>query len=261
MTKPLPATTAHEIFDGIGAIMLGLRHYLDEEEFAHKRLSREIAKLMAVDAGTAWFLKAMYLTAFGKGDEALYASEVAVRNNISTQQLGKMAINVYGNLAAHARGIEYLISATDPRNGHFTEFISWLVLFGGIRAAHRHCVQARQMGLEVPPLPVDLERAIAAIDFFDSPSFGDSQIATMLDTFCVAMMKRGLLISENQTRLVQFDDGAIQFQLPIDVSAEVGSEMTLEAIENALTIPFCGSAVSVSFVLQHEKSTIAPIPA
>ena len=92
MSTPTPVTTANEISVGISAIMVGLRRYLEHEEFVHKRLSREIDKLMVIDAGAAWSLKAMYCTAFGKADEAIYASETAMRNNISTPQMGNLLV-------------------------------------------------------------------------------------------------------------------------------------------------------------------------
>ena len=237
--------------------MVGLRRYLEHEEFVHKRLSREIDKLTVIDAGAAWSLKAMYCTAFGKADEAIYASETAMRNNISTPQMGNLVVNVYGNLAAHSKGLEYLKRAADPRNGHFTSFINWLVVFGGIRAAREHCERARTMGIEVPTLPIDLDRAISAIDGFDTSSLDDSMIATILDVFCGVMMKHGFLISENRTRMVQFEDGAIQFQLPVEVAPDVAAEMTLDAIDRLVKLPFNSSAVSVSFTLRKENSTEA----
>ena len=252
MTSPKPATIANDLYQRIVDALVTLRSFSTEETLVHKGIKRDIEKLMAVEANDAWALKAMFLAQFGKRDEALYAAETACRLSLSFQKRGLLASNVCLNLAAFDTAIGYYKLAADPRNGTYSAFLHWLVMSGGVRQATEFCKRADQMNLVRPPeLVVDLERAVEALDTLDEEPLSDLQIAEMLNVAGRLLLERQMLISANEIRVLQFEDGAIQYQFPIDVIPEIGAELLSELVDRICDLPFSSCAVSVGFSLQN----------
>lgn len=262
MTTPRPANSAALLAPQVVGLLTSLTRYISDETLEHRRLRIEIDKLARVDAAESWGLRAIYLTAMGNCSEAREAVRNAVRLGVSPDNQGSLAANVYINFAHFGDALDLLTKAADPRGGYFSSQIAWLVRAGGIRTASRYCDIARGMGLDIPKLPIDLSRAVEALDTLDARPVSDSDIALMLSTAAAVFCEHGLMTSRSETpELLQFEAGAFCFQFPLDVRAAEAATIAIEASERLADLPFSSSAATLGFRVYRPQARPEPVVA
>ena len=262
MTTPRPATTAALLAPQVLGLLTSATRYILNETLEHRRLRSEIDKLARVDAAGSWTLRAIYLTAMGKAAEAREAVRNAVRLGVSPDIQGSLATNVYINFANFSDALDLLAKAADPRGGYFSNRIAWLVRAGGIRTAAGYCEIARGMGLDIPELPIDLARAVDALDTLDARPVSDAEIALMLSTAGAVFCEHGLMTSRSETpELMQFEAGAFCFQFPLDVSPAEAATIAIEASERLADLPFSSSAATLGFRVHRPQARPEPVVA
>lgn len=262
MTTPRRATTQALLAPQVLGLLTSLTRYVSEESLELRRLRNEIDKLARVDAAGSWALRAIYLTAMGRASEAREAVQNALRLGVGLHNQGSLATNVHLNFANFGAALELLTNAADPRGGYFSSQIAWLVRAGGIRTAAKYCEIAKAMGMDTPKLPIDLARAVEALDTLDARPMSDADIALMLTTAGAVFCEHGLMTSRSESpELMQFEGGAFCFQFPLDVSPAEAASIAMEASERLAGLPFSSSAATVSFAVYRRQACSEPVVA
>ena len=118
------------------------------------------------------------------------------------------------------------------------------------------------MGLDTPKLPIDLVRAVEALDTLDARPVSDADIALMLTTAGAVFCEHGLMTSRSEApELMQFEGGAFCFQFPLDVSPAEAATIAVEASERLAGLPFASSAATVSFSVHRLQARSEPVVA
>ena len=117
------------------------------------------------------------------------------------------------------------------------------------------------MGLDIPDLPIDLSRAVEALDTLDARPMSDADIALMLATAGAVFCEHGLMTSMAATPIIQFEEGGFCFQIPIDALPAEAATMATEASERLADLPFVSSAATVSFGIHHPEVLPEPVVA
>ena len=246
MAHAEPATIAKEVNEELVQILRRLTRYMDDETFALRQLRARIGQLMKVDAAAGWVSMATYWTLLGKVEDARHAASNALRLTNDPTALSILATNVYMNLGDYAAALNCMLESAHPHRGNFSNSIGWLVLAGGFRAATEYCGIARGMGLEIPELPIKLEKAVEAMDLFDGKAISDVDVAKMLTASAGVLVERRQLTSDQRNSLFQYDDGTVCYGFPVATTAEGAADLMFEMSDRLANLGVLSSVVGIS---------------
>ncbi|ENH6337782.1 hypothetical protein ABWH74_001078 [Burkholderia vietnamiensis] len=180
-----PKSIANDLVDRINEMQNGGSHFvdtsrLDAQSRAWRLLMREVEKLFAVDAQSAWELTGMLEGLRGDRDATEAAFEKSLALGISTSnRLNHMVNRLNLGLFSLAQRVYSEVGA--PEGGNFCQMVENGFKAGAVFRAHQFATRAQAMNLkwnDRDSLGRDLDEAVAILY---SSGIDDEQIGRRLD--------------------------------------------------------------------------------
>jgi hypothetical protein len=229
---PTPKTIHEDLVAALNALIAQER-LLDKTDLRWKRIERDTAKLMKVDACLAWVTMGDLHSLAGDIAEMNTCFEKAMKirpDELLYEHWAASFLNLGEVLAAQM----LLADKCHPQRGHFSSKISLLQGVGAFHLLHAGYEKASAIGMSMSAaLRVDAERTAAIVSLLDEAGLTDEDIGRAIGIVVRAIVSRGYFIRGGPAILVADEPGVfrgVTFMIQTPLSGDAFLDLAQEIV-------------------------------
>lgn len=228
---PTPKTIHDDLVAALNALIAQER-LVDKTDLRWKRIERDTAKLMKVDACLAWVTMGDLHSLAGEIAEmdACFEKAMKIRpDELLYEHWAASCLNLGDILAAQ----KLLADRYSPRRGHFSSKISLLQSAGAFHLLQAGYQEASAIGMDMSALRADAERTATIVRLLDEAGLTDEDIGRAIGIVVRAIVRRGYFIRGGPAISVADEPGVfrgVTFMIQTPLSGDAFLDLAQEIV-------------------------------